>query len=203
MDFFGGLAHLILACFVIAMTLMAWTVTPLIYRASLALHGDRWRPRDNYFLLAVFFLAPLMWTGAAMSTAGYRMLVAGGAGVLLAVAILLVRRLYLVTAVLIVITVLASFALLPRGTDFNFFLQCAVVPAAWFLGLMASIRFDSSPADLWKQPRTLRPANCPKCNYDLAGVPGPHCPECGVDVWALMIEEECRTRPTVYRPNTY
>ena len=144
-----------------------------------------------------------MWMGAAMSTAGYRILVAGSAGVLLAVAILLVRRLYLVTAVLIVITALASFALLPRGTDFNFFLQCAVVPAAWFLGLVASIRFDSSPADLWKQPRTLRPTNCPKCNYDLASVSGPHCPKCGVDVSALIVEEERRERPGMHRPNTH
>lgn len=37
-----------------------------------------------------------------------------------------------------------------------------------------------------------RKANCPHCRYNLSGVPGPRCPECGRNIAAYLQEADTR-----------
>ena len=192
--------HPMLLVLALAVVLFASMTLPIAYRVCLKYHGEVWRPCDWAFVCASVIVGLPFWLGALLPSAGGRILAVGGSGILLSFIVLLIRRLYRVTTVLVVITFVGSLLLLllpsteveqgpvPKTASIVPFLMCMVTPIAWLLGLVISFRFDASPPNLWKRPRLLRPKRCPQCQYDLTAIIAARCPECGFDVWAQLSE---------------
>ncbi|HEX2837269.1 MAG TPA: hypothetical protein VHN77_03975, partial [Phycisphaerales bacterium] len=95
---------------------------------------------------AFVLLAPPFWIGGGFSPMPLRVGVVCGCGVVLAIAIVVSRRLYRVATVLTIVTGFAALLLIPEPTSLKrTLLNVVVVPIPWLITLLGAMRYDTSP----------------------------------------------------------